>query len=137
MPKERLIDALARNGKVVLLSFSTGRKFDSYSHFDRSLHCVHFDARSFVEQACLIHFAKRCLFFTEGDFGSHVYVPPFMGRDVVAIAPRSVYELGTTPIEFWNRNVFSFGGRIIARTSEEVFASRQSMMDAVHEVLVH
>jgi len=135
IPKERLIEVLAENGKVVLLSFTTGRKLDSYSRFDTSIKCHHFSCRSFVEQACLVHFARSCLFFTEGDFGSHMYVPPFMGKDVVAIAPRSVYELETTPISFWNRNVFSFGGRIIPKISEEIFANRQSLVEVVDEVL--
>lgn len=137
IPIEQLLNALAENGKVVLLSFATGRKFDSYSHFDTSLKCVHFSCRSFVEQACLIHFANSCVFFTEGDFGSHMYVPPFMGKDVVAIAPRSVYGLGTTPIDFWNGNVFSFGGRIIPKVSEEIFANRNSVAELIDEVLSH
>lgn len=135
VPKDDLIRALAEKVRVVLLSFSTGRAFDSFSYFDPSSKCIHYTCRSFVEQACLIHFARCCVFFTEGDFGSHIYVPPFMGKDVVAVAPRSVYGLGTTPIDFWNRNVFLFGGRIIPRVSEEVFANRQSLAEVVDEVL--
>ena len=135
VPKDELIRALVERVKVVMLSFNTLRRFDSFSQFDPSLKAVHYACRSFVEQACLIHFARRCVFFTEGDFGSHIYVPPFMGKDVVAIAPRSVYGLGTTPIDFWNRNVFRFGGRIIPRVSEEVCATRQSMVDMVDDVL--
>lgn len=135
VPKEDLIRALARRVRVVLLSFHTGRTFDSFSQFDASLGCTPYACRSFVEQACLVHFAKRCVFFTEGDFGSHMYVPPFMGKEVVAIAPRSIYELGTTPIEFWNRNVFPSGGRIIPRVSEEMLSSRHNISETVDEVL--
>jgi len=135
VPKDELIRALAERIRVVLLSFNTGRKFDSFSQFDPSLKTVHYECRSFVEQACLVHFAKACLFFTEGDFGSHMYVPPFMGKEVVAIAPRSVYGLGTTPIDFWNENAFPFGGRIIPRISEEVFANRHSMVTVLDELL--
>jgi len=135
VPKEDLIKALAERVKVVLLSFNTGRKFDSFSQFDPSLKCIHYSCRSFVEQACLIHFAKRCVFFTEGDFGSHIYVPPFMGKDVVAIAPRNIYGLGTTPIDFWNRGVFSFGGQIIPKVSEDVFANRENIMEMSNDVL--
>jgi len=135
VPKEQLIKVLADKVRVVLLSFNTGRKFDSFSQFDSSLKTVHYECRSFVEQACLVHFAKQCVFFTEGDFGSHIYVPPFMGKDVVAIAPRSIYGLGTTPIDFWNRNVFLFGGRIIPKVSEEVFADCKSMVPMADELL--
>lgn len=135
VPKDELIRALAERIRVVLLSFNTGRKFDSFSKFDPSLKTVHYECRSFVEQACLVHFAKQCVFFTEGDFGSHMYVPPFMGKEVVAIAPRSVYGLGTTPIDFWNENAFPSGGRIIPRISEEVFANRHSMVTVLDELL--
>jgi hypothetical protein len=123
VPKEGLIGELARRMRVVLLSFDTGRSFDSASRFDPSLRCAHYRGRSFPEQACLIAFARHCVFFTEGDFGSHIYVPPLMGKDVVAIAPRRVYALGTAPTDFWNRNVFRFGGRIAPQVSEEVLAS--------------
>jgi len=135
IPKDEFVGSLAEKGRVVLLSFNTGRMFDSFSQFDSIPKCIHYDCRSFVEQACLVHFAKQCVFFTEGDFGSHIYVPPFMGKNVVAIAPRSIYNLGTAPIDFWNRNVFLFGGQIIPKVSEEVFASRRSMLKLVDEIL--
>ena len=53
-----------------------------------------------------------------------------MGKDVVAIGPHSLYELGFTPIDFWNRHVFRFGGQIVAKMSEDVFPSRQSVRGA-------
>jgi hypothetical protein len=133
IPKERLIRLLAKNSKVILLTFDTGRKLDSYSHFDSSPNCIRYACKSFVEQACLIHFAQKCLFFTEGDFGSHIYVPPFMGKDVIAVAPRDVYELGTTPVEFWNRNVFRFGGQIIPKVSEDIFLDEENLLELVYE----
>lgn len=71
----------------------------------------------------LIHFAQQCLFFTEGDWGSHIYVPPFLGKDVIAIAPRSVYAVGSTPLDHWNPNDFRFGGQVIPYVAEEVLAS--------------
>jgi hypothetical protein len=135
VPKERLIEALARRTRVVQLSFSTGRHLDSYSSFADKPNCSLYHCGSFVEQACLVHFARHCLFFTEGDFGSHIYVPPFLGKDVVTIAPADVYELGTTPIDFWNRTVFRFGGQIIPKISEQVFASDESMMGVADGLL--
>jgi hypothetical protein len=145
VPKEQLIEELVRRFNVVLLSFRTGRYLDSYSSFNKIANCYSYDSKSFLEQACLVHFAKHCVFFTEGDFGSHIYVPPFMGKDVFAIAPRSVYQLdtlpgvrwSTTPIEFWNRKVFRFGGQIFAKISEDVFDSPQSMLKLVEEIILH
>jgi hypothetical protein len=142
LPREKLfefIKALSRKIKVVLLSFNTGRYLDSYSVFDfvDVPNSFHYNCQSFVEQACLIYFAKKCVFFTEGDFGSHIYVPPFLGKDVIAIAPHSVYQVGTTPIEFWNRNVFKFGGQIIPKVSEEVFASGKRIRRFINnEILI-
>jgi hypothetical protein len=137
VPKEQLIEALAQKVKVVLISFRTGRCLDSYSAFEDIPNCFRYSCKNFVDQACLVHFAKHCVFFTEGDFGSHMYVPPFLGKNVTSIAPRSVYQLGTTPIDFWNRNVFRFGGQISPKVSEQVFSSRATILEVVDAVLPH
>jgi hypothetical protein len=116
-----VVAALAARMPVLALDFSTGRASDSYSAFDGVPDARVLGVRGFDEQACLIRHARACVFLTEGDFGSHIYVPPLLGREVTAIAPRDVYALGTTPIDFWNRNVFRFtGGRIDALVAEEV-----------------
>jgi hypothetical protein len=124
---QQLLTILGQNMRIVLLSFQTGRWLDSYSAFDELPNCTLYQCRSFPEQAVLASSARHCLFFTEGDFGSHIYVPPFLGRDVTAIAPASVYRLGTTPIDFWNTHVFTFGGQIHARSAEDVFACETSI----------
>jgi len=120
VPAAEIVKTLAQRMRVVRLSFATGRLLDSFSRFDTQEDCVDYPARSFPEQACLIHFAARCVFLTEGDFGSHTYVPPFMGKDVVAVAPRSVYEPWRAVIDFWNREVFRFGGQLIPQVAEEL-----------------
>jgi hypothetical protein len=120
LPAAAIVRGLARQMRVVRLWFETGRRLDSFSRFDPRTDCVDYHARTFPEQACLVHFAARCVFLTEGDFGSHTYVPPFMGKDVVAIAPRRVYEPWRGAIEFWNREVFRFGGQIIPQLAEDV-----------------
>lgn len=118
--KNELLQKMAKKIPLVLLNFSTGRNLDSYSQFDQIPNCHHYHCSSFVEQSYLIHASKICLFFTEGDFRSHMYVPPFLGKDVLAVAPRSVYQLKTSPIDFWNSNVFQFGGQMIPFCSEDV-----------------
>lgn len=135
MPQNKLVDRLAQEVKVILLSFHTGRRLDSYSEFEDSENSFRYLCQSFPEQACLIHFAKHCLFFTEGDFGSHIYVPPFLGKDVTVIAPWTVYQLGTTPIDFWNQNAFQFGGQIIPKVSEDVFSSKENMGRIADDIL--
>ena len=132
---KRLIEALAQEVNVVLLSFSTGRWLDSYSTFTEIEGCYHYHARSFPEQACLIHFAQHCLFFSEGDLGSHTYVPPFMGKDVTLIAPRSVFGLVSAPIDFWNQNVFRFGGQMIPQAAEDVYPGPQRLASHAEAIL--
>jgi len=132
---DQLIETLSKRIRTVLLSFDTGRWLDSNSTFTGHPNCFHYSCRTFPEQACLIHFAQRCLFFTEGDFGSHIYVPPFLGKDVIAVAPRSVYEIGSAPLEHWNPNVFQFGGQVIPKVAEEILATTETVDRFIEEVL--
>lgn len=133
--EEALISTLGGRIKTVLLSFDTGRWLDSYSTFTNQTNTYAYRCRTFPEQACLIHFAQQCLFLTEGDFGSHIYVPPFLGKDVIALAPRSVYALGTTPVDFWNKHVFQFGGQVVPKVAEEVLASTETINTLLDEIL--
>jgi hypothetical protein len=130
IPVLPLVGELHRHMRVILLGFDTGRTLDSTSEFAELRQAQSYRCGSFAEQACLVHFARHCVFMTEGDFGSHIYVPPFLGRDVVAVAPRDVYAIGTTPLEFWNRNVFRFGGQIRPLISEDLFATADSLRSA-------
>lgn len=126
--------ARATGMRIVLLSFATGRRNDSHSDFPALPECARYECGEFPEQACLIHFSAHCLFFTEGDLGSHTYVPPLMGKDVTVIAPRSVFSLVSSPIDFWNRSVFRFGGQLLPRASDDVFRSEDSMRELAEEV---
>lgn len=113
-----ILDALGTIAPVILLDFDTGRLNDSKSKFSNDLDINFYKCDSAHDQAVLIANADACVFLTEGDFGSHIYIPPFMGKDVFAIAPRDIYEIGTTPIDFWNKKIFCFGGQIIPYESE-------------------
>lgn len=121
--RNKFLQMLSKNYPLVLLTFSTGRNLDSYSHFDEIPNCCCYHCSSFTEQAYLITHSYQCLFFTEGDFRSHIYVPPLLGKDVIAVAPKSVYQLQTSPIDFWNKNVFQFGGQIKPVYSEDIFSN--------------
>ena len=66
--KEFLIEKLSKEVKVVLLNFKTGRNLDSYSRFNQIKNTFEYDCSTFTEQACLVHFAQECIFFSEGDF---------------------------------------------------------------------
>ena len=129
-----LLEELCQQTSVVFLSFDTGRAHDSSSSFSTE-QGLEFLARSFREQACLISFANTCLFLTEGDLGSHTYLPPFFGKDVVVLASRDIFTLPSAPIEFWNRTVFRWGGQMIPWSSEEVLSSSDSLRRAVRGLL--
>ena len=126
VPIELLIEKLTEKIPVVILNFNTGRAWDSRSQISAA-NCRMLKTASAHEQAILIKHAAECIFATENDFGSHIYVPPFMGRDVLAIAGADVYKIGTTPIDFWNNEIFKFGGKIIPFVSENIFSSEKNL----------
>ena len=126
VPIELLIEKLSEKIPVVILNFNTGRAWDSRSQISAK-NCRVLKTASAHEQAILIKHAAECIFATENDFGSHIYVPPFMGRDVLAIAGADVYKIGTTPINFWNNEIFKFGGKILPFVSEKIFSSEGSL----------
>ena len=104
---------------IVLLDFNTNRFNDSFSKFENDGKTV-ISLDNFDEQACLIHYATECIFLTEGDFRSHNYIPPLLGKDVVSVAPKDVLNLPSSAIKFWNKNVFKFGGQIIPLEYEQI-----------------
>lgn len=124
---DELLICLAQKINTVLLSFDTGRNKDSFSKFASIPGTCIYDINNFIEQAILINHAQKCLFFTEGDFGSHIYLPPFLGKDVFAVAPDLVYQLETSPVEFWNKNIFKFGGQIKPAVMENIIENKEKM----------
>ena len=119
-----LVEEFARHYRVVYLLFSTGRYLDSGSR--ASLDAVTtYEAASFLEQSCLIAHARHCVFLTEGDLGSHTYLPPLLGKDVVVVTSRNVFSRRSAPVDFWNRNVFRLGGQMIPWPSETLDSSEE------------
>lgn len=125
--EEVILNALKDAVPLVLLDFNTGRNNDSESVFASNAGVTHYKCDTAHDQSVLIAHADACVFLTEGDFGSHIYVPPFMGHDVFAIAPSDIYDIGTTPLDFWNSKVFRFGGKIIPFKSEELTANKSML----------
>ena len=113
---ESYLSEFIKTHNVVLLDFKTGRSHDSYSKFKNKY--INYQCKSFNEQSVLIKNADKCIFFTEGDFRSHLYLPPMMGKDVHVIAPQKVWDLHSAPYHYWNENVFKFGGQIIPHILE-------------------
>ncbi|MCE9611224.1 MAG: hypothetical protein K8R23_13595 [Chthoniobacter sp.] len=135
--EEPVVRALAQHLPVIVLSFDTGRALDSASALGTETGAMIFPGRSFREQSCLIDHAARCVFITNGDLGSHTYLPPFLGRDVDIIASREIFQLPSAPIDFWNRNVFRFGGQMRAAPAEALFATDTSLSDGIAAMLGH
>jgi hypothetical protein len=112
-----VIEALADRIRVVYLAFESGRYLDSGSASTPEGVTV-YRASSFREQGCLIAHARHCVFFTEGDLGSHTYLPPLLGKDVIVVASATVFAQRSAPVDFWNGAVFRFGGQMIPRPAE-------------------
>lgn len=62
-------------------------------------------------------------------------MPPFMGKDVTSVAPRSIYSLHSAPVDFWNQRVFRFGGRIIPGAAEDTLTSPATIEKAAGDIL--
>ena len=119
---EPLVAELAKRFRIVHLSFESGRYLDSGSAAAFDAVTV-YPAASFHEQSCLIAHAEHCVFLTEGDLGSHTYLPPLLGKNVTVVAKQDVFSQRSAPVAFWNRNVFRFGGQMIPWPSEKLAAS--------------
>ena len=105
-----ILDKVNLNYPILFLNFNSGRYWDSTSNFGQNIES--YQCNNFNEQAYLIKNAKHCVFTTEGDFRSHLYLPPMLGRDVHIIASKEVLNLPSTSTDFWNKNIFNFGGKM-------------------------
>ena len=114
---ELYLSEFIKKYNVVLLDFETGRSHDSYSKFKNKY--MNYQCKSLSEQSVLITNAHKCIFFTEGDFRSHLYLPPMMGKDVHVVTSQDIWDLRSAPYQYWNVNVFKFGGQIIPHVLEE------------------
>jgi hypothetical protein len=131
-----LIEEVTRRLPTVVLSFETKRLLDSASAFEeKASRALYYSVRSFREQSCLISHARKCIFLSEGDLGSHTYLPPFMGKDVVVVASRKIFKLPSAPLEFWNKQVFTFGGQMIPYEAESLFESSVHLREGVEKLL--
>ena len=114
---DQVMNEISKHRRVVYLNFDTGRVGDCKSTDGSSnFHSISCDG--FEQQSCLINNASDCVFFTEGDFRSHLYVPPFLGKDIKIVAHSEVFGLHSAPINFWNQEVFTFGGQMIPYSYE-------------------
>ncbi len=95
---------------VLCLDFNSGRYWDSSSNFNNIFDT--YKCKGFDEQSILISCAEHCIFTTEGDFRSHLYLPPMLGKDVHVIASKEVLQLPSASSKYWNENIFDFGGKM-------------------------
>lgn len=113
LPETELLAALAQRLPVVLLSFATGRNKDSGSAQEApAANVTPLAVADLGEQGALISLARVCVFLTEGDFGSHLYLPPLFGKDCVAVAAADILKQPSAAYRFWNAEIFRFGGQI-------------------------
>ena len=115
---EKIINKMSKDCKVVLMDFNTNRLNDSYSKFDTNFDTIEVD--NIKEQALLIENSRKCVFFSEGVLRSHTYLPPMFGKDVEVIAPKEIFLKHDAPVDFWNKNVFKFGGQMLAKPYEDI-----------------
>tara|TARA_Y100000310_G_C20479868_1_gene714169 strand:- start:86 stop:931 length:846 start_codon:yes stop_codon:yes gene_type:complete len=117
---DKVISKLLKSSKVVLMNFKTNRLNDSYSNFEVNDKYSTINVSDLKEQSVLIHYANRCVFFTEGHLRSHTYLPPMFGRNVEVVAGKDIFTFTEAPLDFWNENVFKFGGQMNAVPYEDI-----------------
>jgi hypothetical protein len=105
-----VIRVLADLNPVCLMEFSSARWADTTGGFRDEVPVDPVLVTSLSDQIELISASKFCLFFTEGDFRSHTYIPPLAGKDAFVLGEAALFANGDIPL--WNRNVFNFGGQI-------------------------
>ena len=115
---EKIFSKMSNELPIVSLEFNTGRNNDSLSEINSVF--INQNCDSFDEQLVLIKNSKYCIFTTEGDFRSHTYIPPLLGKDVYVIASEKVLSFDQTSCEFWNENIFNFGGNMFTLSYEEL-----------------
>lgn len=110
---ERLLSRMAAECRVVFLTFASDRTTDSFSTLEAGENISVLHVETLAEQCAIIAAATECVFFTEGDFGSHIYIPPLLGKTVTAVCYDHILNKGSTPLGLWNQAVFNFGGQIL------------------------
>ena len=113
---KKIFNFLSNKYPILCLNFNTGRYWDSASSFENKF--TTYKCSNFNEQSVLISQAKLCIFTTEGDFRSHTYIPPLLGKDVHVIASNEVLKLPSSSNVFWNKNIFTFGGQMYTHSYE-------------------
>ena len=113
---DKIFNNLQLNIPILYLNFNSGRYFDSTSNFKMES----YSCNNFNEQACLILLSSYCIFTTEGDFRSHIYIPPMLGKDVHIVASNEVLKLPSSSSSFWNENIFKFGGKMYTYEYEKL-----------------
>ena len=129
---DEFIISLSKRMPVICLGFDVNKKLNSKSTFNiQSENVILYNANTLNEQSCLIEKSKHCVFFSEGDFRSHMYVPAFFGKSVTAVATEAVFNsvsafpgMTNAPIDFWNKNVWNFGGEIKPLYYEHISSTR-------------
>jgi len=111
--------------KKILMEFRSTRVLDSHGSIDIDRlpsSITHVLVETLEQQLELIGNAAFCIFFSQGDLRSHVYLPPLIGKDVYVICSNVIADFPY--IDHWNTNVFKFGGKIrIVGSKKEDFLS--------------
>lgn len=122
-----LIEHLRENLPIVEIEFLSIRITDTLSVSDNRqvIHCENLDS-----QIAIISMAKFAIFFSDGDFRSLNYVPPFAGKNVYSINSSSI--VSNSAINLWNEKVFKFGGSCIPLTLESIIWDRDFLENLVN-----
>tara|TARA_B100000315_G_C14589777_1_gene595097 strand:- start:193 stop:1287 length:1095 start_codon:yes stop_codon:yes gene_type:complete len=102
----KLISKISNKVQVVNINFNTDRSFDTVSNKVDEKKVINIKINDFQQQCVLIKNSLTSIFETQGDFRSHTYIPPFLGKKIYVYVNRPVLFLGTGPVDMFNKYLF-------------------------------
>jgi hypothetical protein len=116
-----LIRIISNKVQVVNINFKTDRSNDTFAKEIVQEKVINVEINDFRQQCVLINNSLTSIFETQGDFRSHTYIPPFLGKKVYVYVNRPVLFLGTCPIDMFNKYIFTkLGGEMNVIVEEEL-----------------
>ena len=99
---------------IVNISYSHSLSENSKSEVYHHPAIRNIKPESFKEQLALIQASAYCIYSSCEDFGSHIYIPPLVGKDVFVVCDNEVLGKESYPLDLWNEQIFRYGGQIYA-----------------------
>ena len=128
LDEEEILESLSRYGRIILLEYKPSRMLDTAGIFDSKFGYERITFDSLAEQVSVLIHADVCLSLSHGDFRSHNYIAPFIGKVGYSVAPFEI--LRNSALEIWNEKIFP--GKIIPVPTDNLKSSEIASLVISH-----